>query len=186
MSTDEERQRVERLNQVLESISIPITLHSSLDLTPSLLIAILESFLRERLPLSVEARESRTRAGRTEAMKWFLGVLGDDVLGRDLGEIDPRVLGEGGATQVREAADALLVAWESSSLDSAASSSSPPLVADDCDDEQTALGTEHSRTLASEGPTTADDEEALYELDDVNRDIARLLEERASLLEALK
>jgi hypothetical protein len=107
----------ERLNELLVSIGIPITLQSPFDLTPTLLIAMLESLLRERLPLSDEARRCRTRAGRIEAMKWFLGVLGDDILGRELGSVDPRMLAEGGEVEVRIAAEALLLAWDSGLFD---------------------------------------------------------------------
>ena len=117
MTTEVDGQPVERLNELLVSIGIPITLQSPFDLTPTLLIAMLESFLRERLPLSKEARRNRTRAGRTEAMKWFLGVLGDDILGRELGSVDPRMLAEGGEVEVRLAAEALLLAWDSGLFD---------------------------------------------------------------------
>lgn len=182
-----EVERIRRLNEMLRFLSIPIILQSSLDLTPSLLVAMLESLLRERLPLSTEARQSRTRAGRTEAMKWFLGILGDDVLGQDLGMIDPRMLAEGGQAQVRGAADALLLAWDQShfinaraanaSAPAEEAASSPRVHAqqtttDDGDSstleeglgeddgQGTSLGTDHSRTL---GQTTVDSRLPTYE-----------------------
>ncbi|KAF8464812.1 hypothetical protein JB92DRAFT_3063844 [Gautieria morchelliformis] len=85
------------LNYLLASLALPITVSTPYDLTPSLLLVILESILRDRLPISVTARESRTSAAKVEAMKVFLGVLEDDVLQTDIGlsEIDPRRLAAG-------------------------------------------------------------------------------------------
>jgi len=153
---------VDRLNELLVSIGIPITLQSPLDLTPTLLIAMLESLLRERLPLSDEARRSRTRAGRTEAMKWFLGVLGDDILGKELGKVDPRMLAEGGEVEARIAAEALFLAWDSGLFDTDAT---PPLsqaaslpstvqwaIEHGEDDGEQATGSTENRTV---GQTTA-------------------------------
>lgn len=234
---------VERLNELLVSIGIPITLQSPLDLTPTLLIAMLESLLRERLPLSNEARRSRTRAGRTEAMKWFLGVLGDDILGKELGNVDPRMLAEGGDVETRMAAETLLLAWDSGLFDIDATlprASLPSTVVkdtlgpieheEDDDDEEgvmesvlTENGTVGQTTAVSESdistasqqvrydgwiqvvdeeepvaemsidvnaiPSWSDSEEAdseeLAGLEEVNVEVARLLEERAAVLEAL-
>jgi hypothetical protein len=85
------------LNYLLAYLALPITVNTPYDLTPSLLLAILESILRDRLPISVTTRESRTSAAKVEAMKVFLGVLEDDVLQTDIGlsEIDPRRLAAG-------------------------------------------------------------------------------------------
>ncbi|KAF8584443.1 hypothetical protein K439DRAFT_1660778 [Ramaria rubella] len=87
----------ENLNRLLTSLSLPITLEKPYDLTPSLLIAILESILRDRLPISEATRSSVTPAAKVEAMKVFLGVLEDDVLQKDIGlsDIDPRKLAAG-------------------------------------------------------------------------------------------
>lgn len=85
------------LNDLLASLSLPITVSTPYDLTPSLLLAILESILRTRLPISDATRESRTGAAKVEAMKVLLGVLEDDVLRTDIGlsDIDPRRLARG-------------------------------------------------------------------------------------------
>ncbi|KAI0074132.1 hypothetical protein K474DRAFT_90458 [Panus rudis PR-1116 ss-1] len=58
---------------------------------------ILESILRLRLPISEEIRESRDPLSKVQAMKIFLGVLENDVLGEDVGlsDVDPRKLASG-------------------------------------------------------------------------------------------
>lgn len=88
---------VQNLNDLLTSLELPITIKTPFDLTPSLLLAILESILRYRLPLSNATRQSENFAAKVEAMKIFLGVLEDDVLQTDIGlsEIDPRRLATG-------------------------------------------------------------------------------------------
>lgn len=82
------------INVLLRTLSIPITLASTQELTPTLLIAILESTLRQRLPLTPQARACTTRRGRLEAMKVFLGVLLDDLLVLDV-DVDPQRLADG-------------------------------------------------------------------------------------------
>jgi len=233
---------VNRLNELLVSIGIPITLQSPLDLTPTLLIAMLESLLRERLPLSDEVRRSRTRAGRTEAMKWFLGVLGDDILGKELGRVDPRRLAEGGEAEARTAAEALLLAWDSGLFDTDATlplsqAASLPSTVQWAIEHEEEDGEQATESIMTEnrtvGQTTAAsqsdasttwqqvrydgwiqvvyeeetvngmssigvdtttssgsdceeaDSEELDELEEGNVEVARLLEERAAVLEAL-
>ncbi|KAI5118696.1 hypothetical protein M0805_003352 [Coniferiporia weirii] len=90
------------LNSLLTSLEIPLILESPLDLTPSLILAIFESMLKTRLPISPETRRSATHPARVAAMKIFIGVLEDDVLGVEigLGEIDPRRLAEGRRDEV--------------------------------------------------------------------------------------
>jgi len=83
------------LNNLLTSLGIPISLASPLDLTPTLLLAILESTLESRLPLPPGVREAHTPQTEVEAVKIFLGVLGNDVLGVDLSQVDPRKLARG-------------------------------------------------------------------------------------------
>ncbi|KAJ7596591.1 hypothetical protein C8J56DRAFT_291277 [Mycena floridula] len=94
---------VPQLNQLLRALSIPITVQSPPDLTPSLLLAILESLLNERLPIADNLR--RTAVSRTpesknaqlQCVKIFLGVLEADVLQMDVGlsTVDPRKLANG-------------------------------------------------------------------------------------------
>jgi hypothetical protein len=88
---------VRNLNDLLASLELPITINTPYDLTPSLLLAILESILRNRLPLSGITRDSQTFAAKVEVMKVFLGVLEDDMLQMDIGlsDIDPRRLAKG-------------------------------------------------------------------------------------------
>ncbi|THH20597.1 hypothetical protein EW146_g804 [Bondarzewia mesenterica] len=93
---------VTSLNNLLASLDIPIVMDSPFDLTPSLLLAILESVLEARLPISQSVRESRDPAAKVEAMKIFLGVLENDVLGSDVGlsAVDPRCLAVGARDEV--------------------------------------------------------------------------------------
>lgn len=85
------------LNDLLDRLRLPFVLDTPLDLTPSLLLAILESLLQSRLPLSSSVRESRSDAAKIQAMKIFLGVLETDVVNEDIGlsDIDPRRLAAG-------------------------------------------------------------------------------------------
>ncbi|CAG8781301.1 9715_t:CDS:2, partial [Acaulospora colombiana] len=86
---------VNSLNLLLDNLDIPIEIESPYDLTPSLLLAILESTLKSRLPLSDKLRTASSPQSKVEAIKVFLGVLGSDVLQRDLSSIDPRRLARG-------------------------------------------------------------------------------------------
>jgi len=85
------------LNDLLDRLGLPFVLDTPLDLTPSLLLAILESLLQSRLPLSPSIRESRNDAAKVQAMKIFLGVLEADIISEDIGlsDIDPRRLAAG-------------------------------------------------------------------------------------------
>ncbi|KAI0297703.1 hypothetical protein BC826DRAFT_1090838 [Russula brevipes] len=85
------------LNELLERLGLPFVLDTPLDLTPSLLLATLESLLQSRLPVSSSVRESRSDAAKVQAMKIFLGVLETDVINEDVGlsDIDPRRLAAG-------------------------------------------------------------------------------------------
>jgi hypothetical protein len=87
----------DRLNDLLDRLRLPFVLDTPLDLTPSLLLAILESLLQSRLPVSTSIRESRNDAAKVQAMKVFLGVLETDVVNEDVGlsDIDPRRLAAG-------------------------------------------------------------------------------------------
>ncbi|THH28225.1 hypothetical protein EUX98_g5972 [Antrodiella citrinella] len=85
------------LNDLLVNLGIPIPIDTPLDLTPSLLLAVLETILQSRLPISPAVRKSRDLQSKVQAMKIFLGVLESDVLGEDVGlsDVDPRKLAEG-------------------------------------------------------------------------------------------
>ena len=88
---------INHLNDLLDRLGLPFVLDTPLDLTPSLLLAILESLLQSRLPVSPSIRESRSDAAKVQAMKIFLGVLEADIVKEDIGlsEIDPRRLAAG-------------------------------------------------------------------------------------------
>jgi hypothetical protein len=88
---------VSDLNILLAELQLTITLQTPYDLIPSLLLAVLESILELRLPISTDVRESRSPSDKVQAMKMFLGVLESDVLRMDVGlsEVDPRKLAAG-------------------------------------------------------------------------------------------
>ncbi|KAF9240167.1 hypothetical protein BU15DRAFT_45947 [Melanogaster broomeanus] len=89
------------LNALLASLDLPFTLDDPTDLTPSLLLAILESLIDARLPIPQTVRVSRTREAKARAMLVLLGVLECDVLHGwadeiGLGQVDPERLADGG------------------------------------------------------------------------------------------
>lgn len=90
------------LNTLLSNLDLPFALESPLDLTPSLLLAILESILESRLLISQAIRESREPAAKVQAMKIFLGVMESDVIQLDVGlsDVDPRRLAVGEPEEV--------------------------------------------------------------------------------------
>ena len=85
------------LNVLLKGLRLPFVLESPSDLTPWMLLAVLECIVESRLPLSKEVRESRSDLDKVEAMKIFLGVLETDIIKMDVGlsEVDPRALARG-------------------------------------------------------------------------------------------
>jgi len=100
---------VHTLNDLLTALKLPITLHTPTDLTPSLLVAVLESCLRVRLPLTPELRSAKTFNAKLQCMKIFLGILESDVLKRDVGlnTVDPRKLAVGSWDEVIVVAEVL-------------------------------------------------------------------------------
>ncbi|KAI0373698.1 hypothetical protein BV20DRAFT_988713 [Pilatotrama ljubarskyi] len=111
-SADESRSRARDIPQLVESLNellgnlgmeLPFPLETPFDLTPSLLLGILESILETRLPISVAIRASRDFASKVQAMKIFLGVFESDVLGGldvGLSDVDPRRLAAGEEEEV--------------------------------------------------------------------------------------
>ncbi|KAK2463736.1 hypothetical protein APHAL10511_004229 [Amanita phalloides] len=103
---------VDQLNDVLQllNINLSIPIESPLDLTPSLLIAILESLLGTRIPIDEFAipmtperkNETVENMNKVQHMKIFLGVLEHDILGMDVGlsDVDPRRLARGSWEEV--------------------------------------------------------------------------------------
>ncbi|GJJ10660.1 hypothetical protein Clacol_004887 [Clathrus columnatus] len=93
---------VDDINELLKLLCLPLVIESPFDLTPSLFLAILESILRNRLPISSEIRDSREMGAKISAMKILLGILEDDILENDIGlsDIDPRKLAAGDLDEV--------------------------------------------------------------------------------------
>ena len=87
---------VNQLNALLQALQLPILLISPTDLTPSLLIAILESLLSTRIPLEFSPSRSRSKTN-IQSMKVFLGVLESDIVKMDVGlsNVDPLRLANG-------------------------------------------------------------------------------------------
>ena len=85
------------LNALLKGLRLPFVLESPLDLTPWMLLAVLECITESRLPLPKGVRESRSDLDKVEAMKIFLGVLETDIIKMDVGlsDVDPRALARG-------------------------------------------------------------------------------------------
>jgi len=114
---------VDQLNALLSSLNIPITLLSPAELTPSLLIAILESVLGMRLPMIDRNRETKnSKASKIQNMKIFLGVLETDILKTDVGlsDVDPRRLADGEWEEVTYIAE--LLCWMAQQMNSKRSS----------------------------------------------------------------
>ena len=118
--SDDSDQRLEQamlmkqLNALLASLHLPIPLTSPTDLTPRLLIAILESLMGMRLPITYNhdlKNSKRTHAENVQAMKIFLGVLETDFLQMDVGisDIDPIRLTDGEWNEVLYIAE--LLCW---------------------------------------------------------------------------
>ncbi|KAI0712504.1 hypothetical protein C8Q76DRAFT_677139 [Earliella scabrosa] len=98
-------QLVDSLNELLTKLDIhlPFALETPFDLTPGLLLGILESILESRLPIPPEIRASRDFTNKVQAMKIFLGVLESDILGGEdvgLSDVDPRRLAAGEEEEV--------------------------------------------------------------------------------------
>jgi hypothetical protein len=95
-STPDSSALVNELNALLEALQLPILLQSPTDLTPSLLIAILESLLSMRIPLEFSPSWSSSRTN-IQSVKMFLGVLESDIVKMDVGlsTVNPRRLANG-------------------------------------------------------------------------------------------
>ncbi|EIN12919.1 hypothetical protein PUNSTDRAFT_131150 [Punctularia strigosozonata HHB-11173 SS5] len=89
---------VDDLNNLIRALHLHnIEVQSPEELTPSLLLGLLECIVQARLPISQDIRRARDLGAKVQAMKIFLGVLEDDVLQQDVGlaNVDPRRLAEG-------------------------------------------------------------------------------------------
>ena len=99
------RSLTDKLNALIVNLSIPLpfALETPSDLTPGLLLGILESLLQSRLPIAPDVRASRDFTNKVQAMKILLGVLETDVMrGEDVGlsDVDPRRLAAGEEVEV--------------------------------------------------------------------------------------
>ncbi|KAH6902823.1 hypothetical protein BKA70DRAFT_1434442 [Coprinopsis sp. MPI-PUGE-AT-0042] len=105
---EEDQELVAQLNDLMEGLHLPISIIAPTDLTPSLLIAILESLLGEKIP--IPHRPSMGRTNSLQKVKVFLGVLETDVIQQPVGlsDIDPRRLADGGCEEVLFVAEVLV------------------------------------------------------------------------------
>ncbi|KAJ7160428.1 hypothetical protein C8R46DRAFT_369020 [Mycena filopes] len=89
---------IPQFNELLGSLDLPFLVHSHTQLTPALLISILERFGHD-LAISDSQRTRLVSSDSTKVhcIKIFLGVLQDDVLQQDvrLSDVDPRRLALG-------------------------------------------------------------------------------------------
>lgn len=85
------------LNKLIQNLGIPLEIEAPYELTPSLLIAMLECLLRRRLPLAQTLRGARDLHSKTQAMVVFLEELEDETLDYDAGcgDVDPARLAFG-------------------------------------------------------------------------------------------
>lgn len=106
---ENQRPLVNQLNAILKELRLPITLESPAELTPSLLIKILEALLSERLPMNPPSRGREL--DNLQMTKIFLGTLESDVLEMDVGlsNMDPRRLANGEWEEVVSIAE--LLCW---------------------------------------------------------------------------
>lgn len=99
MDTAEEVDLALLLNELLDALDIPISIEAMYELTPSLLLAILESTLQTRIPVSQTLREARDLPSKVQSMQILLEYVEDHVLDHTVGlrNVDPRklALGEG-------------------------------------------------------------------------------------------
>ncbi|THU87632.1 hypothetical protein K435DRAFT_337076 [Dendrothele bispora CBS 962.96] len=109
-SIREELHLIHRLNILLATLQIPLALESLYELTPSLLLAIVESLLNMRLPRLdgpstglTSTSSSSKKISQIQTTKLVLGTLETDVLKADVGlsKVDPERLAEGGEEEVR-------------------------------------------------------------------------------------
>ena len=175
-TSDDSDQRLEQetlmkqLNALLASLHLPIPLMSPTDLTPRLLIAILESLMGMRLPIAYnhELKDSkRTHAEKVQAMKIFLGVLETDFLQMDVGisDLDPRRLADGEWQEVLYIAELLCWVGRQAGLVSAVD-----------DDMDVKTPSQPSKQLLSPKSQHDLDAEPLYHTDSTVTGIERLSE----------
>ena len=124
---------VSQLNALLTSLQIPTSLISPTDLTPSLLVAIMESLMGMRIP--VIERGSSSQVSKVQNMKIFLGVLETDFLQMDVGlsQIDPRRLANGELEDVCFIAELLCWIGRRMKLIKKNKKSTPPSSLSQCD-----------------------------------------------------
>ncbi|GJE88804.1 hypothetical protein PsYK624_048910 [Phanerochaete sordida] len=92
---------VAQLNQLIGELHIPISIESPWELTPSLILAVLESMLRKRLPVPQALRDARDVKAKSQTMKIFLDYAADLLEGeQDLSEVDSERLALGGWDEV--------------------------------------------------------------------------------------
>jgi len=143
---------VDRLNTLLGALGLSTILKSPTDLTPPLLIAILEAFLCMHFPIDFSASREGAALQQT---KIFLGVLETEVLEMDVGlsNMDPRKLASGEQEEVLVIGELLcwvgcrhgIVADDHSTMQSSLPTHTQPPV----DSSATSTPTKHTHTPTS-------------------------------------
>jgi hypothetical protein len=88
------------LHQLLCALYIPIIPSTVSSTSPSLLLIVLETLLKYRLPLPSSIRLCATPDDELAVIKCILGVLADDILGMDLTVIDPLRVVQGSEAEI--------------------------------------------------------------------------------------
>ncbi|KAF9554517.1 hypothetical protein CPC08DRAFT_173507 [Agrocybe pediades] len=111
-AAQDDSELVDQLNALLSALNIPITLLAPRELTPGLLIMILEQVMGQALPYFDKNKQTKnTTESKVNNMKLFLGVLETDILKVDVGlsHIDPLRLANGGREETSYIAE--LLCW---------------------------------------------------------------------------
>ena len=91
------------INELMVNLGLPLSIEATFELTSSLILAILESTLRTRLPISQSLREARTLSSRTQLMTEVLLYLQSSLVQQIIGldDIEPEklTLGEEAETE---------------------------------------------------------------------------------------
>lgn len=111
-TAEENQALVAQLNDLMEGLHLPISIIAPTDLTPSLLMAVLESLLGEKIPIPQRSAMGKSTSAdlKLQKVKVFLGVLETDVIQQPVGlsDLDPRRLADGGCEEASYVAEVLV------------------------------------------------------------------------------